>query len=204
MYTVPPDPPPPPPPPPVLPEAGEPPAPPAPPIAWMIPAVELLPRLILLAKIRIGLRVPPNGIGVASRWRPSLGVVFGNVTGAAAGSRRSTADLGASTPALQGRPADHLASANPQQVSGDCSGCHTTTDWNSNLLPPGHMPNPGNQACAVCHTAIANTLASYATLASIAVLHTGISGGCAQCHGAATQLTFYNNNDNPKDGVLTP
>jgi Cytochrome c7 and related cytochrome c len=112
--------------------------------------------------------------------------------------------LGASTPALQGRPADHLASGNPQQVSGDCSGCHTPSDWNSNLLPAGHMPNPGNQACAVCHTAIGNTLASYATLASIAVLHTGIGSGCAQCHGAATQLTFYNNNDNPKDGVLTP
>ena len=112
--------------------------------------------------------------------------------------------LGASTPALQGRPPDHLASGNPQQVSGDCSGCHTTTDWTSNILPPGHMPNPGNQTCAVCHTAIGSTLASYATLASIAVLHTGISGNCGQCHGATTQLTFYNNNDNPKDGVLTP
>jgi hypothetical protein len=112
--------------------------------------------------------------------------------------------LGASTPALQGRPADHLASGNPQQVSGDCSGCHQTTDWTSNILPPGHMPNPGNQACAACHTAIGSTLASYATLASIAVLHTGISGNCGQCHGATTQLTFYNNNDNPKSGVLAP
>jgi hypothetical protein len=112
--------------------------------------------------------------------------------------------MGASTPALQGRPADHLASSSPQQVSADCSGCHQTTDWSSNLMPPGHMPNPGNQACATCHIAIGSTLASYATLASISVLHTGIGGGCAQCHGAGTQLTFYNNNDNPKDGVLTP
>ena len=112
--------------------------------------------------------------------------------------------MGASSPALQGRPADHLASGNPQQASGDCSGCHQTTDWTSNILPPGHMPNPGNQACAVCHTAIGTTLASYATLASIAVLHTGITGNCGQCHGATTQLTFYNNNDNPKSGVLTP
>ncbi len=68
------------------------------------------------------------------------------------------------------------------------------------MLPAGHMPNPGNQACAVCHTAIGSTLASYATLASVAVLHTGISGNCGQCHGATTQLTFYNNNDNPKAG----
>jgi predicted CXXCH cytochrome family protein len=112
--------------------------------------------------------------------------------------------MGASVPALQGRPPDHLTSTNAQEVSGDCSGCHETTDWNTNVLPPGHMPNPGGQACAVCHTGIGGTLASYATLASIAVLHTGINGGCAQCHGATTQLTFYNNNDNPKDGVLTP
>jgi hypothetical protein len=92
----------------------------------------------------------------------------------------------------------------PQQQTGDCSGCHETTDWNTTVMPAGHMPNPGNQTCAVCHTAIGGTAASYATLASIAVLHTGISGGCAQCHGANTQLTFYNNNDNPKAGILTP
>ena len=113
--------------------------------------------------------------------------------------------LGASTPALQGRPADHLSSGNAQQVSGDCSGCHETTDWYSNLMPAGHMPNPGNQACAVCHTAISGSLASYATLASTAVLHTGISGNCAQCHGSPSgALTFYNNNDNPKAAVLSP
>jgi hypothetical protein len=111
--------------------------------------------------------------------------------------------LGASTPPLQGRPADHTSSSDPQQRTGDCSGCHTTTDWNTNLMPPGHMPNPGNQACSVCHTAIGSTAASYATLASVPVLHTGISGGCSQCHGL-TQLTFYNNNDNPKSAALTP
>ena len=112
--------------------------------------------------------------------------------------------MGASSPPLQGRPADHQSSSNPQEVSGDCSGCHETTDWNTNVLPPGHMPNPGGQACAVCHTAIGGTLASYAALASIATLHTGINGGCAQCHGATSQLIFYNNNDNPKDAVLSP
>ena len=112
--------------------------------------------------------------------------------------------IGASTPALQGRPADHT-SGNSQQVSGDCSLCHTTANWNSNALPTGHMPNPGNAACTLCHTtAIGSTYASYATLASIAVLHTGISGGCGQCHGGTTALTFYNNNDNPKDAILTP
>jgi Cytochrome c7 and related cytochrome c len=113
--------------------------------------------------------------------------------------------LGASAPALQGRPADHLASGNAQQISGDCGSCHQTSDWSSNIMPPGHMPNPGNQACTVCHTAIGSTLASYGTLASIAVLHTAISGNCGQCHGGVgAQLTFYNNNDNPKAAVLTP
>jgi hypothetical protein len=112
--------------------------------------------------------------------------------------------LGASTPALQGRPADHLAGGTPQQATGDCSLCHETTDWNTTNLPAGHMPNPGNQACAVCHIAITGSTASYATLASNAVLHTGISSGCAQCHGATLALTFYNNNDNPKSAVLSP
>ena len=112
--------------------------------------------------------------------------------------------LGASTPALQGRPADHLAGGTPQQATGDCSLCHETTDWNTTNLPAGHMPNPGNQACAVCHIAITGSTASYATLASNAVLHTGISSGCAQCHGGAVALTFYNNNDNPKSALLSP
>ena len=115
--------------------------------------------------------------------------------------------MGTSTPALQGRPADHMGpTGTPQQQTGDCSGCHETTDWNTTVLPAGHMPNPANQACAVCHTAISGTAASYATLASIAILHTGISGNCGQCHGSPSsgQLTFYNNNDNPKAEVLTP
>ena len=112
--------------------------------------------------------------------------------------------LGASTPALQGRPADHMSpTGTPQQQTGDCSGCHNTTDWTTNVMPAGHMPNPGNQTCSVCHTAISGSAASYATLASIAVLHTGISGNCGQCHGSpSAALTFYNNNDNPKAAVL--
>ncbi len=86
--------------------------------------------------------------------------------------------LGASTPALQGRPASHLSSSNPQEVSGDCSGCHNTTDWTTTAKPANHMPTPGTQTCSVCHTAIGTTEASYATLASVAVLHTGITGNC--------------------------
>ena len=108
--------------------------------------------------------------------------------------------MGAATPALQGRPADHTSG---QMVApNDCSLCHTTANWNSTALPAGHMPNPGGQQCTVCHTAAPARITC--TLASNAVLHTGITTGCAQCHGGATQLTFYNNNDNPKSAVLTP
>ncbi|HWY95316.1 MAG TPA: hypothetical protein VNX69_09005, partial [Steroidobacteraceae bacterium] len=106
--------------------------------------------------------------------------------------------MGAANPGLQGRPADHTTG---QMVSpNDCSLCHSTANWNSTALPAGHMPNPGNQACAVCHTAAPG---NYTTLAANPVLHTGITAGCATCHGGATALTWYNN-FTPKDGVLTP
>ncbi|GAC1664315.1 MAG: hypothetical protein NVS9B2_01760 [Steroidobacteraceae bacterium] len=109
--------------------------------------------------------------------------------------------MGAANPALQGRPASHLSSGNPQEKTGDCSGCHNTADWNTTARPANHMPTPGTQTCSVCHTAIGSTAASYATLASIAVLHTGISGNCGQCHGAMAPLTWYNAYT-PKDAVL--
>ncbi len=105
--------------------------------------------------------------------------------------------IGSASPLLQGRPADHTTG---QMVApNDCSLCHTTANWNSTMLPAGHMPNPGNAACTVCHTNPANN----ATLAAVAVLHTGITGSCGTCHGATTALTWYNN-FTPKDAVLTP
>ena len=113
--------------------------------------------------------------------------------------------MGAASTPLQGRPADHIA-AGSTMATGDCSSCHTPADWSASVLPPGHMPNPGNQACATCHTAISTTFASYATLAAIPVLHTGISGNCAVCHGSPTagQLKFYNGTDDPKSAALSP
>src|SRR6202021_1412403 len=102
--------------------------------------------------------------------------------------------MGAASPALQLRPADHTSGT---MLTGDCSGCHTTANWNSTALPAGHMPNPGNQGCNTCHTAAPT---NYATMAANTVLHTGISSGCITCHGQ-TQLSFYNNNDPPKPMV---
>ena len=107
--------------------------------------------------------------------------------------------MGAASPALQGRPADHTSGT---MLAGDCSICHTTANWNSTALPAGHMPNPGNQTCTVCHTAAPS---NYATLAANAVLHTGITSGCITCHGApnATAPVFYLNYT-PKDAILSP
>jgi nitrate/TMAO reductase-like tetraheme cytochrome c subunit len=107
--------------------------------------------------------------------------------------------MGAASPGLQGRPADHTTGQ--MAAPNDCSLCHTTAGWNSTTLPAGHMPNPGNQACNVCHTAAPG---NYTTLAANAVLHTGVSSSqCAQCHGGTTPLTWYNN-FTPKDAVLSP
>jgi hypothetical protein len=99
--------------------------------------------------------------------------------------------MGSASPTLQGRPADHT-SAN-QAAPNDCNLCHTTADWNSTVLPAGHMPNPAGQACSVCH----KNVPPDSVLMPISNLHTAISSGCGQCHGGNTQLTFYNNNDNP-------
>ncbi len=106
--------------------------------------------------------------------------------------------MGAANPGLQTRPADHSSGT---MLTSDCSACHTTATWNSTALPAGHMPNPGNQSCNNCHTSAPT---NYKVFAANAVLHTGIAGNCAQCHGAGTQLSFYNNDMVIKDNVLAP
>src|ERR1700719_1135223 len=74
--------------------------------------------------------------------------------------------MGAASPALQLRPADHTSGT---MLTSDCSACHTTANWNSTTMPAGHMPNPANTACAVCHTT-APADYSTATLAANPVL----------------------------------
>jgi hypothetical protein len=89
--------------------------------------------------------------------------------------------IGAANPGLQLRPADHSSGT---MLTGDCSGCHTTANWNSTTMPSNHMPNPANQACSTCHTKSSTGDYTPATLAANAVLHTGITSGCITCHGA--------------------
>ena len=109
--------------------------------------------------------------------------------------------MGAASPALQGRPADH--NAGQMLAPNDCSLCHTTANWNSTVLPPGHMPNPGDLACTQCHTSAPSDYTP-PTMASNSVLHTGITGNCRLCHGdTVTALTWYNN-FTPKDALLAP
>jgi hypothetical protein len=110
--------------------------------------------------------------------------------------------MGAANPALQGRPADH--NAGQMLAPNDCSICHTTANWNSTALPAGHMPNPANQNCIVCHSKAPSDYTT-TTLATNTVLHTGISSGCITCHGAPNVAApvFYSNYT-PKDALLAP
>jgi hypothetical protein len=67
--------------------------------------------------------------------------------------------------------------------AGDCSQCHTGTNYFSGLVKPnGHIPTTGT--CSTCH--IVSGDYSIAGLASNAILHTGISSGCTTCHTAGT------------------
>jgi hypothetical protein len=104
--------------------------------------------------------------------------------------------MGAASPTLQLRPSDHSSGT---MLTGDCSGCHTTANWNSTTMPSNHMPNPASQACSTCHTKSSTGDYTKATLASNAILHTGISGGCITCHGAPNAAApVYANGFTPK------
>src|SRR5260370_28355771 len=80
--------------------------------------------------------------------------------------------MGAASPALQGRPADHTSG---QMVApNDCGMCHTTANLNSTALPAGPMPNPANLTCTVCHTHAPSPL-SRPALPSDPKMHTTVA-----------------------------
>jgi hypothetical protein len=65
--------------------------------------------------------------------------------------------------------------------TGDCSSCHNGTAYfDGAVKPAGHIPTSG--ACSTCHVTPGDF--TIAGLAPNAVLHTGISSGCASCHAA--------------------
>jgi hypothetical protein len=68
-------------------------------------------------------------------------------------------------------------------ATGDCSSCHTGTNYfSAQAKPNGHIPTT-IATCSTCHVSGSDfSIAGLTT--SMATLHTGISSGCASCHTA--------------------
>ena len=143
--------------------------------------------------------VNPGGfhLGSASITNPTLTTAGHTTVLAAVGScqtcHQSAPYLGmvASTSSAAGdsRPNATLDKNHPG--SGDCSGCHTTTPtFASNASgvtkPANHIPT--SQPCSLCHT----TPGNYSVYVMGATGHTGITSGCATCHGPTVANTFAN------------
>ncbi len=69
--------------------------------------------------------------------------------------------------------------------SGDCSQCHSGTDFFTALdKPANHIPYAATAQCTACHT----TPGDFATMPTLANIHANAqstTSNCAQCHGAA-------------------
>ena len=80
-----------------------------------------------------------------------------------------------------------LDAAHP--ASGDCSTCHTRTDYfEGNLKPSNHIPTAATAACSACHKT-----GDFSVLPALADIHANApstTSNCAQCHGPTTAPTF--------------
>ncbi|MDE2262432.1 MAG: hypothetical protein KGL45_07920 [Gammaproteobacteria bacterium] len=85
----------------------------------------------------------------------------------------------AGTPPVTTRPPP------PHPATGECSSCHTTSNWNATDLPANHIPLPAADAgnCSLCHS-------NESDFSVYVMNHVNISSNCAQCHGAG--LSFAN------------
>jgi hypothetical protein len=83
-------------------------------------------------------------------------------------------------------PVTPVDANHPQDLSQDCSQCHSSTaNFNTGIAKPGnHIPS-GTTACTNCHLGSA---APYAP-ANTTMNHTGFTASCAGCHGPG--LSFY-------------
>jgi hypothetical protein len=71
-------------------------------------------------------------------------------------------------------------------TTGDCSACHSgTTSFSAAGKPNGHMPTT-IAACTTCHVKAGDYSYAAGSLATNAILHTGIASGCISCHTAGT------------------
>jgi hypothetical protein len=100
---------------------------------------------------------------------------------------------GAQYTGFQTRPgaaASSFVVADPAHpTSGDCSSCHTRTDYfDGNIKPSNHIPTSATAACTNCHT---NT--NFAVMPALIDIHTyapSSTTNCTQCHGPTTAPTF--------------
>ncbi len=68
-------------------------------------------------------------------------------------------------------------------TSGDCSQCHSGTNFFSgDVKPNGHIPTTLT-TCSTCH-AVAGDFSTAGLTADVSILHSGISSNCIACHSA--------------------
>ncbi|MBS0393818.1 MAG: hypothetical protein JSR54_04285 [Proteobacteria bacterium] len=71
---------------------------------------------------------------------------------------------------------------NAHPTSGDCSQCHTRTDYfEGNIKPSNHIPTSATATCANCHTN-----PDFSVMPALVDIHTyapSTTSNCAQCHG---------------------
>ncbi|MDD5336723.1 MAG: cytochrome c3 family protein [Rhodoferax sp.] len=74
--------------------------------------------------------------------------------------------------------------------SGDCSQCHTGTNYFlGEIKPSNHIPTSATAQCSACHT----TPGDYATMPTLANIHANApstTANCAQCHAASVVASF--------------
>ncbi|MBS0373513.1 MAG: hypothetical protein JSR73_02965, partial [Proteobacteria bacterium] len=74
-------------------------------------------------------------------------------------------------------------------ASGDCSECHTRTDYfEGQIKPKNHIPTSATAQCGDCHKT-----ADFSVMPALVDIHTfapSTSANCAQCHGPTTAPTF--------------
>jgi len=74
-------------------------------------------------------------------------------------------------------------------TSGDCSGCHSRTDYfEAGIKPSNHIPTSATATCGNCHTG--SDFSVMPTLANIHLYAPSTTANCTQCHGSTTAPTF--------------
>src|SRR5579871_3052616 len=80
-----------------------------------------------------------------------------------------------------------LDAAHP--ATGDCSSCHSRTDYfEGNLKPSNHIPTSATATCANCHKS-----GDFSVIPALIDIHTyapSTTSNCVQCHGTTTAPTF--------------